>query len=199
MFSFSFLQKVSHSVRERHSSGTRRGSYNFDRNDSYSDREGNWNASSKSRSSTRGHNHSQAEKSNSRTDRLASRETRAERSWSSDRHKSAPSYQSHDPMWSNSSQNNSLNVAYGMYSLPAINSSGVPPNGPSIRPLVMLYPFDHDAREFGSLVPVGFRGINEQSQLNDASRAWAFEECGFNRGSELRSSPDRQSSPYLLR
>ncbi|CAI9763842.1 unnamed protein product [Fraxinus pennsylvanica] len=144
--------KVSHSVRKRHSSGTRRGNYNFDRNDSYGDREVNWNASSKSRSTARGHNRSQAEKSNSRIDRLASGESQAE--------------------------------------------SGVPPNGPPVPPLVMLYPFDHDATEFGSLVPVGFPGINEQSQLSVGSRAWAFVERGLSRGSGPQSSPDRQSSPH---
>ncbi|KAL2478699.1 nucleotidyltransferase [Forsythia ovata] len=197
--------KVSHSVRERHSSSTRRGNYNFDRSDSFADREGNWNANSKSRSTARGHNRGQAEKSNMRIDRLASGESRAERPWSSYRHDSVPSYHSQNgPMRSNSSQNNSPHVAYGLYPLPAMNSSGMSSNGPSVPPVVMLYPFDHDATygshgeqlEFGSLGPVGFPGINEQSQLYKGSRAWAFEEHGFNRGSGPLSSPDRPSSPH---
>ncbi|KAF5179549.1 hypothetical protein FRX31_030861, partial [Thalictrum thalictroides] len=73
------------SLRERQSSNTRnhRGNYNYDRNDRYSDREGHWNNNSRPRASGRSYGRHQ--------DRLASSNSRAERSWESHRHDSFPS------------------------------------------------------------------------------------------------------------
>ncbi|XP_062000926.1 uncharacterized protein LOC133718129 isoform X1 [Rosa rugosa] len=205
-----YLPNPKVSVRDRHTSSARRGSYNYDRNDHHGDREGNWNANSKSRASARNHSRSQAEKSNSRVDRMAASESRAERPWSSHRHDSFPSYQSQNgPIRSSTTQSVSTNVAYGMYPLPGMNPGGVSSNGPTIPPLVMLYPYDHNAGygpppaeqlEFGSLGPVGFSGLNEVSQLNEGSRmGGVFEEQRFHGGSTQRSSPDQPSSPHIQR
>ncbi|XP_073269702.1 uncharacterized protein [Primulina huaijiensis] len=197
-----YLPNPKLSVRERHSSGTRRGNYNHDRNDNYGDREGNWNANSKSRAATRSHNRSQADKSNTRTDRLAPSESRVERSWNTYRHESIPSYQSQNgPLHSNSSQNGPQSVAYSMNPMSATNPNGVS-NGPSVPPMVMLYPFDHNASysshveplEFGSLGPVAFPGVNDQLQLNEGSRARM--DNRLNGGPEHRPSPDQPSSPH---
>ncbi|KAK4411494.1 hypothetical protein Sango_0222400 [Sesamum angolense] len=193
--------------KERHSSGSRRGNYNHDRNDSFSDREGNWNANSKSRAAARSHNRSQTDKSNSRMDRFTHSESRSDRSWNSYRHDSLPSFRSQNgQLHSNSSQNGPQSVAYSMYPLAATNHNGVS-NGPSVPPVMMLYPFDHNATygsrneqlEFGSLGPVGFSGINDQSQLNDGIRARAFEEHRLHGSSGHRSSPDQPSSPHHQR
>ncbi|XP_073291172.1 uncharacterized protein [Primulina huaijiensis] len=193
------------SVRERHSSGTRRGNYNHDRNDNYGDREGNWNANSKSRAATRSHNRSQPDKSNTRTGRLAPSESRAERSWNAYRHESIPSYQSQNgPSRSNPSQNGPQSLAYSMHPMSAANPNGVS-NGPSVPPMVMLYPFDHNASysshveplEFGSLGPVAFSGINDQLQLNEGSQTGM--DNRLNGGPEHRSSPDQPSSPHHYR
>ncbi|KAL0379406.1 UNVERIFIED_CONTAM: hypothetical protein Sangu_0004900 [Sesamum angustifolium] len=202
-----YLPNPKVSVRERHSSGSRRGNYNHDRNDSFSDREGNWNANSKSRAATRSHNRSQTDKSNSRMDRFTHSESRSDRSWNSYRHDSLPSFRSQNgQLHSNSSQNGPQSVAYSMYPLAATNHNGVS-NGPSVPPVMMLYPFDHNATydsrneqlEFGSLGPVGFSGINDQSQLNDGIRARAFEEHRLHGSSGHRSSPDQPSSPHHQR
>lgn len=141
---------------------------------------------------------------------MAASESRAERPWSSHRQDSFPSYQSQNgPIRSNTTQSGSTNVAYGMYSVPAINPSGVSSNGPSGPSLVMLYPYDHNTGygppaeqlEFGSLGPVGgLSGVNEASQLNEGSRmSGVFEEQRFHGGSTQRSSPDQPSSPHLQR
>ncbi|KAL0397993.1 UNVERIFIED_CONTAM: hypothetical protein Scaly_0247700 [Sesamum calycinum] len=202
-----YLPNPKVSVRERHSSGSRRGNYNHDRNDSFSDREGNWNANSKSRAAARSHNRSQTDKSNSRMDRFTHSESRSDRSWNSYRHDSLPSFRSQNgQLHSNSSQNGPQSVAYSMYPLAATNHNGVS-NGPSVPPVMMLYPFDHNATygsrneqlEFGSLGPVGFSGINDQSQLNDGIRARAFEEHRLHGSSGHRSSPDQPSSPHHQR
>uniref|UniRef100_A0A5B6Z4I3 Uncharacterized protein n=1 Tax=Davidia involucrata TaxID=16924 RepID=A0A5B6Z4I3_DAVIN len=197
------------SARDRHSSGTRRGNYNYDRNDNHGDREGNWNMNSKSRAAGRSHNRGQADKSSSRLDRLAASESRADRSWSSYRHDSFPSYESQNgPLRSNSSQSGPPSVAYGMYPLPAMNSNGMSSNGPTVPSVVMLYPFDRNASyglhseqlEFGSLGPVSSSGINEQSQVSEGSQArGAFEEHRYHGGSMQRSSQDQPSSPHLQR
>ncbi|XP_040373139.1 uncharacterized protein LOC112181964 isoform X3 [Rosa chinensis] len=205
-----YLPNPKVSARDRHTSSARRGSFNYDRNDHHGDREGNWNANSKSRASARNHSRSQAEKPNSRVDRMAASESRAERPWSSHRHDSFPSYQSQNgPIRSSTTQSGSTNVAYGMYPLPGMNPGGVSSNGPTMPPLVMLYPYDQNAGygpppaeqlEFGSLGPVGFSGLNEASQLNEGSRmGGVFEEQRFHGGSTQRSSPDQPSSPHIQR
>ncbi|KAL2468862.1 nucleotidyltransferase [Forsythia ovata] len=201
-----YLPNPKFSARERHSSGTRRGSYNYDRNDNNGDREGNPNAHSKSRTMARSYNRNQTEKSYSRSDRVASSESRADRSW---RHDPVPSFQSQNgPLRSNFSQNGPPNVAYNMYPFPPMNAVGVSSNAPSEPPVMMLYPFDHNATygsshgeqlESGSVGPVGFPGTNEQSQMNEGSRARTFEYRRFHGGSGPRSSPDQPSSPCYQR
>ncbi|XP_057496236.1 uncharacterized protein LOC130781173 isoform X2 [Actinidia eriantha] len=201
-----YLPNPKVSVRERHSSGSRRGNYNYDRSDNHGDREGHWHTNSKSRAAGRGHSRNPTEKLNSRLDRLAFNESRTDRSW---RHDSAPPYQSQNgPLRSNSSQSGPPTVAYGMYPLPAMNPSGVSSNGPTAPSVVMLYPFDHNASygshaeqlEFGSLGPVDFSNVNEQPQTSEGSRSrGAFEEQRFHGGSMHRSSPDQPSSPHFQR
>ena len=197
-------------MRERHAANTRRGKYNYDRNDHHGDREGNWNANSKSRAAGRSHSRNQNEKSRFTFDQLAAvaGESRAERPWGSQRHDSFTSYQSHNgPVCSNSSQSSSASMPYGMYPLPAMNPSGVSSNGPTIPSVVMLYPYDHNSGygspaeqlAFGSLGPVGFSAMNEVSQLSDGSSSGGvFDEQRFHGTSAQRSSPDQPSSPHHL-
>lgn len=205
-FSILLLQNQKVPVRERHSSGTRRGSYNHDRNENYGDREGNWNANSKSRASARNHSRSQPDKLSSRADRLSSNDSRAERSWNSYRHEPGAAYQSQDgPLSTNSGQNGPQSTAYSMYPLTATNHNGAS-NGPSVPPVMMLYPFDHNATygrqgeqlEFGSLGPVGLPGIDEQLQLHEGNRSRTFEDHRHHRN-DHRSSPDRPSSSHQKR
>ncbi|KAK7338048.1 hypothetical protein VNO77_18645 [Canavalia gladiata] len=186
-----YLPNPKVSVRDRHSTSTRRGNYNYDRSDHHGDREGNWNINSKLRTSGRGHNRGQTEKSSSRPEKLASSENHTERPWGSHRHDSFVSHQHQNgPVRLNSLPNSPANMAYGMYPLPGMSSSGISSNGP-IPPVVMLYPYDHNAGysspaehlEFGSLGPMGFSGVNELSQLND--------------GTAQQSSPDQPSSPKV--
>ncbi|KAI8022106.1 Poly(A) RNA polymerase cid14 [Camellia lanceoleosa] len=201
-----YLPNPKVAARDRHSSSAKKGNYNHDRSDNHGDREGNWNTNSKSRAAGRNHSRNQTEKSNSRLDRLAASESRAGRSW---RHDPVPSYQSQNgPLRSNSSQSGPPNLAYGMYPLSAMNPNGVSSNGPTVPPVVMLYPFEHNASygshgeqlEFGSLGPVGFSSMNEQQQLSEGSRSReAFEEQRFHGGSMQRTSPDQPSSPHFPR
>lgn len=194
-------------MRDRHSTSSRRGNYNYDKNDHHSDREGNWNVNSKSRASGRNHGRNQVEKSNSRPDRMTAGESRADRPWGSHRHDSYAAFQSpNGPIRSNTAQSVSTNVAYSMYPLPAMNPSGVSANGPAMPSVVMLYPYDHNSGygtpaeqlEFGSLGPVGFSSINEVPQINEGSRvSGVFDEQRFRSGSVQRSSPDQPSSPHI--
>ncbi|XP_021748834.1 uncharacterized protein LOC110714598 isoform X2 [Chenopodium quinoa] len=193
------------SVRDRHSSGARRNSYNYDRSD-HSDREGNWNAA-KARAAGRSHNRSQAEKS--RVDRLPANESRADRPWSTYRHDHIPSYQAQNgPSLPSSSQSSSVNVAYGMYQMPGMNPSGVTSYGSSIPSVVMLYPYDNNSGyvspgeqlEFGSLGPMSVVGTNDATQPIDGTRfRRAFEDQRFHRSSTQQSSPDQPSSPHFQR
>lgn len=193
-----FPQKVP--IRDRHSSGTRKGNYNSDRSDNHGDREGNWNINSKSRASERGNSRSQTEKSNSRIDWLTA---------SSDRPDSVPSYQSQNgTLRSNCDQSGGPSVGYGMYPLQTMNANGVSSNGPNVSSMVMLYPFGHNVSngshgeqlEFGSLGPVGLSRLNEQSQPSEGSQSRApFEEQRFRGGSTQWSSPDQPSSPHFQR
>lgn len=203
-FYICIFQKVS--TRDKHSSGSRRGNYNYEKNDSHSDREGNWNVNSKSRAG-RGYNRNQNEKSHSRLDRYSSSgEGRTDRSWGSYRNESFTSYQSQNgPLHSTTSQSGPPNVAYGMYPFPAMNPSGVSSNGPTVPPVVMLYPFEHNSSfsshgeqlEFGSLGPVAFTGMTEQSHPSEGNRArGAFEEHRFRGAPDQRSPSDQPSSPH---
>lgn len=204
-----YLPNPKVSGRDRHSSGPRRGNYNYDRVDNHGDREGNWNVNQRSRAASRNHNRSQTEKSSSRLDRLAAGESRAERPLNSSRHDTFPSYPSQNgPLRPSSSQSGPANVAYGMYPLPASNPSGLSSNGQGVPSVVMLYPYDHNGGyvshneqlEFGSLGPVGFSGTNDQTQLSEGSRSrGALEEHRFYGGSVQRSSPDQPSSPHHQR
>ncbi|KAL2345897.1 hypothetical protein Fmac_007182 [Flemingia macrophylla] len=195
-----YLPNPKVSVLDRHSSSTRRGNHNYDRSDQHGDREGNWNNNSKLRTSGRSHNRIQTEKSSSRQEKLATSESHPERPWGSHRHDSFVAHQNQNgPVRLNSSQNSPANVAYGMYPLPGMHSSGISSNGPTIPPVVMLYPYDHtspaEQLEFGSLGPMGFPGVNELLQLNDGSQSGgAFEEQRFNVGSAQQSSSDQPSS-----
>ncbi|GMH00427.1 hypothetical protein Nepgr_002266 [Nepenthes gracilis] len=202
-------------VRDRHSSGTRRSNYNYDRNEHRGDREGNWYTNSKSRATGSSHSHSHADKSSSRLDKSTANESRADRPWGSYRHESISSYQSQNgplrPKAPNSSQAASSNVAYGMYPLQGMNQSGVTSKGQTVPSMVMLYPYDHDNSrygtpgeqlEFGSLGPVGFMGTatNEASQpAEGAQMRGGFEEQRFHGRSAQQSSPDQPSSPHLQR
>ncbi|KMT20330.1 hypothetical protein BVRB_1g003300 [Beta vulgaris subsp. vulgaris] len=196
-----YLPNPKASVRDRHSSGTRRNSYNYDRND-HGDREGNWNAA-KARAAGRGHNRSQAEKL--RIDRQATNESRADRAWSTYRHDQISSYQTQNgPSRPSSSQSSLVNVAYGMYPMPGMNSGGVTSNGP----VVMLYPYDHNSGyvspgeqlEFGSLGPMSVVGTNDASQPVEGTRLRrAYEDQRFHGSSAQQSSPDQQSSPRFQR
>ncbi|XP_020228394.1 uncharacterized protein LOC109809476 isoform X2 [Cajanus cajan] len=195
------------SVRDRHSTNSRRGNYNYDRNDHHGDREGNWNTNSKLRGTGRGHNRNQTEKPSSKPERLSTSESRAERPWGSHRHDSFIPHQN-GPVRSNSSHSNPSNVAYGMYPIPTMNPGGVSSNGPTMPSVVMFYPYDHNTGfsspseplEFGSLGPMGFSGVNDLSQANDGNQSsGAFEEQRFRGGHTQRSSPDQPSSPHVSR
>lgn len=200
-----YLPNPKASVRDRHSSGARRNSYNYDRSD-HSDREGNWNAA-KARAAGRSHNRTQAEKL--RVDRLATNESRADRPWSTYRHDHIPSYQAQNgPSRPSSSQSSSVNVAYGMYPLPGMNPGGVTSDGPTVPSVVMVYPYDHNSGyvspgeqlEFGSLGPMSVVGTNDASQPIDGTRLRrAFEDQRFPGSSPQQSSPDQPSSPHFQR
>ncbi|KAK7292795.1 hypothetical protein RJT34_15649 [Clitoria ternatea] len=198
-----YLPHPKPSVRDRHSTNTRRGNYS----EHHTDREGNWNTNSKLRGSGRGHNRNQTERPNSKPERLSSSESRAERSWGSHRHDPFVSHQN-GPVRSNSSQSNPPSIAYGMYSIPGMNPTGVSSNGPTIPSVVMLYPYDHNAGysspaeqlEFGSLGPMGFSGVNDLSQVNEGSQSsGALEGQRFHGGPTQRSPPDQPSSPHVSR
>ncbi|XP_042027417.1 uncharacterized protein LOC121774618 isoform X1 [Salvia splendens] len=189
--------------RDYHSSGSRRGNYNHDRNDNL-DKEVKWNANSKSRAASRSHNRNQTEKANPRTERYSHGEGRGDRFWNSYRNNSTPSYQSQNVhLHSNFGQDGPQNVAYDMYPLAAMNPNGVS-NGPSVPPVMMLYPFDHDAayvsnneqHDFGSLGQSSLPDVNEQSQLNDGNRARASEDHRLHGSSAHCSPPDQPSSPH---
>ncbi|KAK7292793.1 hypothetical protein RJT34_15647 [Clitoria ternatea] len=202
-----YLPNPKVSVRDRHSTNTRRGNYNHDRSEQHSDREGNWNTHSKLRGTGRGQNRHQTERPSSKPERLSTSESRAERPWGSHRHDSFVSHKN-GPVRSISSQRNPANVAYGMSSIPGMNPTGVSSNGPTIPPVVMLYPYDHCAGyslpaeqlEFGSLGPTGFSGVNELSQASEGNRSCgSLEEQRLHSGLARRSSPDQPSSPHVSR
>lgn len=163
--------------------------------------------SSKSRAPGRGQNRFQNERPNSKYERLATSESRADRPWRSHRHDSSSFHNHNGPVRSNSSQNSFSNAAYGMYSVPGMNRSGVSSNGPTMPSVVMLYPYDHNAGygapaehlEFGSFGPMGFSGVHELSPNEGSQSGGAFEEQRFHGGSSQRSSPDQPSSPHRSR
>lgn len=199
-----YLPNPKASVRDRHSSGTRRNSYNYDRSD-HADREGNWNTA-KARAAARSHNRNQADKS--RIDRPAANENRPDRAWI--RHEPLSSYQSQNgPVHPIPSQSSSATqMAYGMYQLPGMNPSGITSNGQSVPSVVMLYPYDHNSGyvspsehlEFGSLGPVGFIGMNDSSQPAEMTQSRVpFVDQRHHGSSTQHSSPDQPSSPHFPR
>ncbi|XP_024992599.1 uncharacterized protein LOC112526521 isoform X1 [Cynara cardunculus var. scolymus] len=205
-----YLPNPKVAVRDRHSSGSRRGNYNYDRSENHVDREGNWNGNSKSRGSGRNHSRGQMDKSNARLDRLGSGVgSRSDRSMGSHRHDSFSTYQSQNgPSHPSSSQSGPANVTYGMYPLPGSNLSGVPSNGSNGPAVVMVYPFEQNAGfsshseqlEFGSFGPAGFAGMNEQSPRAEGSLTrGTLEEHRLYGASVQRASPDQPSSPHHQR
>lgn len=185
-------------LRERQSSGSRRGNYNHDRNDNFVDREGNWNSNSRSRGAARNYGRPQTDRSNSRTDRPGPAESRAERAWSSLRH-DPTSYRSED---GSLRQNGPESLSYGMYASPATTHTGLP-NG-HVPPVMMTYhPFDQNGTydphseqlEFDSLSPVGFSATTEELEPNEGTRCRTYEDHRVNRNSRHVFSPDLPSSP----
>ncbi|KAE9593561.1 putative polynucleotide adenylyltransferase [Lupinus albus] len=192
------------SVRDLHSTSTRKGNYNYDRSDNHGDREGNSDTNSKLRTTGRG----QIDKSSSRPERLATSESHTERPWGSHTNDSIISHQNENsPVHLNSMQDRPANVAYGMYSLPSMNYGGLSSDGPTIPSVVMLYPYDHNADysspteqlEFGSLgSPMGFSGVHELNEGSHSGRA--LKERRFHHGgSSQQPSPDQPSSPHVPR
>ncbi|KAF6140889.1 hypothetical protein GIB67_042302 [Kingdonia uniflora] len=190
-FDFSHRNFQKASFRERQSLNTRnqKGHYNYDRSDhQHNDKEGNWTSSSRPR--TTGRSRSQADRPNSRSDRVAASDSRADKPWDSYRHDSFPSQQSQNGPFGSS------NMPYGMYSP---NSNGVATMRPSV---LMLYPYDHNVTyglnaehlEFGFLGPLHLSGMNDDdSQLGEGSPA------RFQGDSPIYSSPDQPSSPEVQR
>ncbi|KAE8723275.1 hypothetical protein F3Y22_tig00012523pilonHSYRG00104 [Hibiscus syriacus] len=203
-----YLPNPKVSMRERQSANSRRGKYNYDRNDHHGNRDGNWNANSRFRPAVRNHSRNQNEKSRFMSDQLTAvnGESRAERPCGSHRHESFTSYQSRNgPARLNSSQSNSPSMPYGMYPLPAMNPCGVSSNGSTMPPVVMLYPYDHNSGygspveqlEFGYVGPVGLSGMNEVSQPSDGSiSGGVLDEQRFDGTSAQRSSQEPSSPPF---
>ncbi|KAG5231456.1 nucleotidyltransferase [Salix suchowensis] len=165
-----YLPNPKVSVRDRHTANMRKGNYNYNRNDQHGYMEGNWNNTSK-------------------------HELRAERTLSLHRRDTFPLCQSQNgPIHTNSAQNGSANVAYGIYLLPSLNPGGLSSKGPTISSDIMLYPSDHNTGygsaehlEFGSHRAVGFvsrsGGVVEDQRFHSSSAQWP--------------SPDQPSSPHV--
>ncbi|KFK35360.1 hypothetical protein AALP_AA5G274700 [Arabis alpina] len=185
---------------QRPTSGMRRGSYGHDRNEHHSDREGNWNAGTKTRGSGRGHNNR-----NQADNKASLRQDRSDRQWGSSYRHESSSYSSHHsqngPIRSNTSQDASGNIAYGMYRLPPSMKQNnlTSSEGHTVPSVMMFYPYDHNNLEFGSVGPGG-----EAPHPNDGnlSAGGAYEGQPRFRGvaaSAHMSSPDDPSSPRFPR
>lgn len=192
------LQKIS-PREQRPTSGMRRGNYGHDRTDHHSDREGNWNAGTKTRGSGRNHNNR-----NQADNKPSSRQDRSDRHWGSSYRHESSSYSSHHsqngPIRSNTSQDASGNIAYGMYRLPPgmKQNSVTSSEGHNVPSVMMFYPYDHnnvynspsEHHEYGSLGPAG-----EAPHLNDEDQP-RFRGAA---ASAHMSSPDDPSSPHFPR
>ncbi|GMH21737.1 hypothetical protein Nepgr_023579 [Nepenthes gracilis] len=183
-------------VRDQHSSRTKSSnSSNHNRTEHHGGREGSWNTNSVLRASRRIRSRSQANKSRSRLDRSTANVGRADRPWGSYRHNSSPSHRSQNgssPPNPNSSQTASQGV----------NPSGFTSNGMGVPSIVMLYPYDNNSLEFGSLGPVDFMGTatNLVSRLAEGTRTkGAFEEERVYGISAQWSPGDQPLSPHLQR
>ncbi|CAM8901899.1 unnamed protein product [Rhodiola kirilowii] len=190
-------------VRERPSSGSRRG-YNNDRSEHNGDREGNWNHN-KPRAAGRNHTRNLAEKPSSRLDRWAVNESRPDRSLAS--YGRSDSYQSQNGRVDPEASGHG-NVAYGMYPKSSGFHNAVSSNGPSMSPMMMIYPYDHyrgyglsaDQLEFGSLGQVTTPGENEMGRLVETDQSFGnFEEQIYHTSHGQWASSDQPSSPQLQR
>ncbi|VYS61111.1 unnamed protein product [Arabidopsis thaliana] len=184
---------------QRPTSGMRRGNYGHDRTDHHSDREGNWNAGSKTRGSGRNHNNR-----NQADNKPISRQDRSDRHWGSSYRHESSSYSAHHsqngPIRSNTSQDASGNIAYGMYRLPPgmKQNSVTSSEGHNVPSVMMFYPYGHnnvynspsEYNEYGSLGPGG-----EAPHLNDEDQP-RFRGAA---ASAHMSSPDDPSSPHFPR
>ncbi|XP_017234956.1 uncharacterized protein LOC108208883 isoform X1 [Daucus carota subsp. sativus] len=203
-----YLPNPKVSARDRHTSGTRRGNYSYDRSENNGDREGNWNHNYKSRGTGRNHHRNQTERSNSRTYRPAVSESRPDRSWNSYRNDTYSSHQAQNgALHSNSSQAGLPNVTYGMYPVPSVNQNPLSSNGPNTPALVMMYPYDHNPNysptaeqlDLGSSSQVGFPVTNEKYLSEGSKEKEAFDEHRLHGRSAHHSSPDQPSSPHHYR
>lgn len=183
------LQKIS-PREQRPTSGMRRGNYGHDRNDHHSEREGNWIAGTKTRGSGRNHNNR-----NQADNKPSSRQDRSDRHWGTSYRHESSSFTSHHsqngPIRSNTSQDASGNIAYGMYRLPPgmKQNSVASSEGHNVPSVMMFYPYDQH-HEFGSLGPAG-----EAPHLNDEDQP-RFRGAA---ASAHMSSPDDPSSPHFPR
>ncbi|XP_008777040.2 uncharacterized protein LOC103697050 isoform X2 [Phoenix dactylifera] len=201
-----YLPNPKISFRDRQSSTrNHRGNYNYDRNDK-ADREGSW-IYEKSRASGRSYGRTPAEKRRLRSDRSSTTDNHVDRSWGRHRHEPLASDQGQSRSFGvANSLPNSPNMAYGMYPVPTVNSSGVSPTGPAVPPVVMLYSYDQgigygshaESLEFGSLGPVHLSGTNEVAPSSDANPVRGPYEQRY-KGSSSRPSPDQPSTPKLQR
>ncbi|KAJ7965382.1 Poly(A) RNA polymerase cid14 [Quillaja saponaria] len=190
---------------DRQSSSTRnhRGSYNYDRKDNHGHREGNWNFNSKPRFAGRGQGRYQVEKQSTRTDRFNISNRRPDRPWKSSKNDAVPSYNYHNGSYNSSipRSRGSADMPYGMYPLPAVNSTGIPPSGSGVQSVVMFYPYDQSVTydstewiEFGSLGPVHSSGMNKASHQGESSYRGVSDLPNF-QGDSSDSSLDQPSSP----
>lgn len=189
-------------MKDRPSAGSRRG-YNNDRSDHNSDREGNWNHN-KQRAAGRNHTRSLADKTNSRVDRWASNESRADRpSPSFNRSGSFPTQNGH----LNPDINNHGNLAYDMHPKSSGFHNATSSNGPSISPMMMIYPYDQyrgygmspDQLEFGSLGQAGQASTSMENEIATDQSFRNFEEQMYHSRHAQWTSPDQQSSPQVQR
>ncbi|XP_010473783.1 PREDICTED: uncharacterized protein LOC104753192 [Camelina sativa] len=176
---------------QRPTSGMRRGNYGHDRNDHHSEREGSWIAGTKTRGSGRNHNNR-----NQADNKPSLRQDRSDRHWGSSYRHESSSYSSHHsqngPVRTNTSQDASGNIAYGMYRLPPgmKQNSVTSSEGHNVPSVMMIYPYDQH-HEFGSLGPAGEAPhINEEDQPRFRGGAASAAHM---------SSPDDPSSPHFPR
>ncbi|KAF9617850.1 hypothetical protein IFM89_039032 [Coptis chinensis] len=207
-----YLPNTKVPLRDRPSSGTKnhRGNYSHDHNDHLGDKgEGNWSITSKSRYSGRHNGRSQVDKASLRTDRGTSNENRANKPWDSFRHESLSAYHTQNGPFSssNSSNTDSSNGVCGLYPYQMLNSNGMPPTGPGVPSVVMLYSYDQNVGyglsgeqvEFGSLGPVQMSGVNETPPNGEDSPGRGVYEQQMFRGGSAISSPDQPCSPQFQR
>ncbi|KAL5974185.1 hypothetical protein ACLOJK_030848 [Asimina triloba] len=199
--------KVSFRDRQSSSSRNHRGSYGYDRHD-HGQRDVNRSMNPKTRTFGHSHSRSQAEKPSSRPGRWAAADSRSDRQWDLHQREPFTSYhtQTQTVLSSDHSVQNSANVAYNMYPLPAVNTDGVSASGPNMPPFVMLCTYDNNVGygppagqlKFGSLGPLHGSSLSEASQVaygGPSRRIYEQRHCSYQGGSPANSSPDQPSSP----